>query len=236
VGWWRRMATVSECARPRTQRAPSGRTRPIPSKLRHLPTLLRPGTGALRQGHCRPRAVCFSVLSARARKVWGFDATAFGVDDLLTRLPRVEPSRGRGATVRPWAGLHNPFRIEAAPGNSRLDFQAQPGLRFTARGATLTAQFSLLFCGAASAGCAVFFLEVPQWEVNNQGPSSVARPPEPCGGRTELRRVDAKTRSRSRATASSGMVWVHLSGGGLRLWSKAKHSRGIQSLLYSPFA
>jgi len=121
------------CARPRAQRAPGGRTRPVSSKFRHLPTLLRPGTGALRQGHCRPRAVCFSVLSARARNVRGFDATAFGVDDLLTRLPRVEPSRGRGATVRPWAGLRNPFRIEGAGAPNSLVAAARRGLEWPRR-------------------------------------------------------------------------------------------------------
>ena len=39
------------------------------------------------------------------------DATTFRVGDIFAWHPRVEPSRGRSATVQPWAGLSNPFRI-----------------------------------------------------------------------------------------------------------------------------
>ena len=49
--------------------------------------------------------------TCRLRACGGGDSTAFRVEDELGRSPRVEPSRGRGATVQPWAGLCNPFRI-----------------------------------------------------------------------------------------------------------------------------
>ena len=42
---------------------------------------------------------------------WRHDATAVRVEILLTRLPRVGPSPYCPTTVRPRAGLHNPFRI-----------------------------------------------------------------------------------------------------------------------------
>jgi hypothetical protein len=48
---------------------------------------------------------------AAGKGVGQCDTTAFRVDDDLTWFPRVEPSRGGGATVQPWAGLPNPFRI-----------------------------------------------------------------------------------------------------------------------------
>ena len=39
------------------------------------------------------------------------DATVFRVGELFTRFPRVGPSPLCRSTGRPWAGLHNPFRI-----------------------------------------------------------------------------------------------------------------------------
>ena len=39
------------------------------------------------------------------------DATTFRVGDIFAWHPKVEPSRDRSATVQPWAGLKNPFRI-----------------------------------------------------------------------------------------------------------------------------
>ena len=55
-----------------------------------------------------------SRMVFRRRKAEGLraiDATTFRVGDLFAWHLRVEPSRDRSATVQPWAGLKNPFRI-----------------------------------------------------------------------------------------------------------------------------
>src|SRR2546427_2233254 len=49
-----RTTMLSECARPRAQRAPVVPMRPIPLGLARVPTLLRPRTGALRRGDPPP--------------------------------------------------------------------------------------------------------------------------------------------------------------------------------------
>jgi hypothetical protein len=57
-----------------------------------------------------------SSFSVRAKHVRGVDATAFRVEVLFTRLPRVgPPPLFCPAAVQPWAGLHKPFRLACWP-------------------------------------------------------------------------------------------------------------------------
>src|ERR1035441_4061168 len=52
-----------------------------------------------------------SDFGARGKARRKFGATAFRVDDPFVWFPRVGPPPLCPATVQPWAGLHNPFRI-----------------------------------------------------------------------------------------------------------------------------
>ena len=55
--------------------------------------------------------VRFSVFDGRDRRLRRADATAFRVEALFTQLPRAGPAPLCPAAVRPWAGLHKPFRL-----------------------------------------------------------------------------------------------------------------------------
>ena len=53
-------ARLAECARPRAQQAPKSPTRSVSLQLGYFPTLLRPRTGALRQGILPPLLTHYS--------------------------------------------------------------------------------------------------------------------------------------------------------------------------------
>jgi len=59
-------------------------------------------------------AVVPAVVRGKGETTAGYLLATLRVEDPLARHRTIEPSRGKEATVQPWAGLHNPFRIGCA--------------------------------------------------------------------------------------------------------------------------
>ena len=98
LGQSRAEMPLAECAHPRAQQSPITRTCPMPLHLRCFPTLLRPGTGALRQGP-RPLSLTHYAPLLLSFEPPGRRGYSWLIMRQATRIQRT-PSGDRGSRFR----------------------------------------------------------------------------------------------------------------------------------------